>query len=189
MQTALEHEFVSVEDYLSAEEVAEIRHEYIGGAVYAMAGTTIEHNYIAQNIAFAARTHLKGKPCKVLMENVKVRLYLQSQEIFYYPDVMIGCDPRDTAPLFLRYPKMLFEVTSKSTERLDRHEKRSAYQAIETLLEYVLVAQDRLEVTLLRRANQWQPEVFNRPEDILTLPSIGLRLSLSPIYDGAAPKT
>src|SRR5439155_6937697 len=110
--------------------------------------------------------HLKGKPCKVLIADVKVRLGVEAEDVFYYPDVMIGCDPRDTHHLYLRYPKILVEVASPSTERLDRHEKRSAYQAIETLEEYVMVAQDRVEVTIFRRANQWRPETFSRIEQI-----------------------
>ena len=187
MQAALRQEFVAVDDYLAGEQTSDIKHEYVGGAVYAMAGTTIDHNYIAQNIAFAARSHLKGKPCKVVIGDVKVRLEVEAQDIFYYPDVMIGSDPRDTDRLFLRYPKILIEVSSDSTERLDRNEKRSAYQSIETLEEYIMVAQDRLEVTAFRRANRWKPEVLKGLGQVLTLASIGLALPLSSIYEGAVP--
>ena len=101
---------------------------------------------------------------------------------------MVGCDPRDTQRLFLRYPKVLVEVSSPSTERLDRREKRLAYQTIETLEEYIIVAQDRMEVTTFRRANQWKAEIYARSEDLLTFKSLDLSLTLSAIYEGAMPK-
>jgi Uma2 family endonuclease len=184
MQAALKSDVITVEDYLAGEEASEAKHEYIGGVVYAMDGTTIQHNLIIQNIAFAARAHLKGRPCKVLIADVKVRLDLQQQDVFYYPDVMVGCDPRDTNRLYLRHPKILVEVSSDSTERIDRHEKRSAYQSIETLEDYVMAAQDRIEVTLFRRSNNWNPEVFNRPDQSLSLKSIEFVLPLSSVYEG-----
>ena len=101
---------------------------------------------------------------------------------------MVGCDPRDTQRLFLRYPKVLVEVSSPSTERLDRREKRWAYQTIETLEEYVIVAQDRVEVSIFRRANQWKAESCARLEDVLAFKSLDLSLALSAIYEGAMPK-
>jgi Uma2 family endonuclease len=184
MQTALKHDFVSVNDYLAGEQASGIKHEYVAGVVYAMAGTTREHNQIAQNIAFAARSHLRGKPCTVLISDVKVRLQALEDDVFYYPDVMVGGDARDTHSHYLCYPKILVEVSSESTERLDRREKRWAYQAIETLEEYLIVAQDRFEATLFRRVNSWRPEVFNRSEQTIPLGSIGLNLLLSSIYEG-----
>jgi Uma2 family endonuclease len=173
-----------VDEYLAGEEASDIKHEYVGGAVYAMAGATREHNRLAQNIAFALRSHLKDKPCGIFISDIKLRLKSQAEDVFYYPDVMVGCDPRDKHPLCLRYPKILVEVSSASTERLDRHEKRLAYQAIETLEEYVLVAQDRVEVTIFRRADNWNAEVFNQLHQTITLKSIALTLPLSLVYEG-----
>ena len=112
---------------------------------------------------------------------------LHEQNVFYYPDLMVACDPRDTHRLYLRDPRILVEVSSESTERLDRHEKRSAYQTIETLEEYLIVAQDRLEVTLFRRTANWQPEMTTRLEDSIIFRSIGLTLPLSAIYEGVIP--
>ncbi|MBI5387037.1 MAG: Uma2 family endonuclease [Verrucomicrobia bacterium] len=184
MQAAVQLDFVSVEDYLAGEEHSEVRHDYIGGAVYAMAGGTTEHNQIVGGLYSALRTHLRGKPCRVFMENVKVRLKISGEDIFYYPDVMVGCDPRDTDSLFLRFPKLLIEVLSEATERLDRREKRWSYQTIETLDEYVLVAQDRIEVTIFRRANEWQPEVLNRLDQVARFVSLDFSLPLAAIYEG-----
>lgn len=186
MQAALKGDFLSVDEYLAGEQTSEVRHEYIAGAVYAMAGASREHNQIAQNIAFAARSHLKASPCSVFISDVKVRLKVLGDDVFYYPDVMVGCDPRDTHRLYLNYPRILVEVTSDSTERLDRREKRWAYQTIETLEEYLLVAQDRPQATLFRRSGLWQPESFNRLDQAVPLDSIGLKLPLSVAYEAVA---
>lgn len=118
------------------------------------------------------------------MADVKVRLNLANDDIFYYPDVMVACDPRDTDKFFKRFPKVLVEVMSESTERIDRREKRWSYQQIETLEEYVLVAQDRMEVTVFRRANSWKPEVFNKLDQSLSLTSLEFSLPLSGVYEG-----
>ena len=184
MQALLKQDFISVEDYLAGEEAGQVKHEYIAGEVYAMAGGTSDHHQIGLNIAFAARSHLKGKPCKVFVFDFKVRLKIAQDDVFYYPDGMVGCDPRETHESYLRFPKLLVEVSSDSTERLDRREKKLAYQTIETLEEYLIVAQDRLEVTLFRRGNNWQPEVCSRLNDAVALKSIDLRLPLSAIYEG-----
>ncbi len=184
MQAAIKREFISVVDYLAGEEASESKHEYVSGAVYAMAGASREHNEIIGNLYSALRPALRGTRCRAFFLDLKVRLALQEQDVFYYPDLMVGCDQRDTHRLYLRYPRILIEVASESTERLDRHEKRSAYQTIETLEEYVIVAQDRIEVTVFRRANNWNAEVSTRPGDAVNLKSIGLSLKVSSIYDG-----
>src|SRR5437762_13416432 len=132
MQAAFKHDLVSVEDYLAGEQASELQHEYVGGAVYAMAGASREHNEIIGNLYSSLRTALHGTPCRAFLLDLKVRLSLQEQHVFYYPDLTVGCDPRDPERLYLRYPRILVEVSSESTERLDRHEKWLAYQTIET---------------------------------------------------------
>ena len=174
---------LSVEDYLAGELTSEIRHEYIGGLVYAMAGVSSEHNIICLNLAFALRSHLRGKPCQVFMADVKARLRIADEDIFYYPDVMVTCDPRDTERYFKRFPKLLIEVLSPETERIDRREKFSSYTRIETLEEYILVAQDTIEVTVFRRASNWRPEAANQPQQQLRIPSLDFAFSLSAIYE------
>src|ERR1043166_1128475 len=184
MQAALKRDFVSVEDYLADEAASRVKHEYIGGGVYAMAGATVEHNLIAINIASALRTHLKGKPCRTLISDVKLRLNINSERVFYYPNNIVGCDPRDKQKLYLQFPRILVEIASESTERLDRTEKRVAYQTIETLEEYLIVAQERTEATIFRRANNWNSEVITELAQPISIKSIGLSLPLSAVYDG-----
>lgn len=184
MQPAVNRDYVKAEDYLAGEETSEIKHDYIGGSLYAMSGASTEHNQIALNMAVALRSHLKGKPCRVFVSDVKVRLVFSGEEVFYYPDVMVGCDPRDTHRLYLQYPKLLVEVSSSSTERLDRREKRWAYQTIETLEVYMIVAQDRPEVTIFRKADSWAGETFQRMDQIVVLKVFDLSLPLSLLYEG-----
>src|SRR5215468_3600341 len=96
MQTALSRDYVSVEDYLAGEDASAVKHEYIDGSVYAMAGATKEHNLISLNIAVALRSHLRGGPCRVFMADVKAQIETAGRDTFYYPDIIVGCDSRDT---------------------------------------------------------------------------------------------
>ena len=96
--------------------------------------------------------------------DVKARLLLSDKEIFYYPDVMVTCDPRDTNEFFKEFPKVIIEVLSDSTERIDRSEKFWNYTKIETLEEYILASQDKMEVTIFRRSQKWKSEVHRLPE-------------------------
>ena len=131
--------WISPEEYLEGEKLANVRHEYLGGVVYAMAGASIVHNELAQNISGWLRAALRGKPCRSYMEGVKVRL-AGIETVFYYPDVFVACDPRDTDEYYRDYPAVIFEVLSADTRRFDRLEKRWACQSIETLQTYVLAA-------------------------------------------------
>src|SRR5258707_1226841 len=122
MQLAAQSEGVSVDDYLAGEEGSEIKHEYIGGTLYAMAGTTKQHNQLAGNVYALLHRALRGGRCQAFISDVKVRLKIMGDDVFYYPDVVVGCDPRDTHRHFLSFPKVIVEVLSPSTERLDRRE-------------------------------------------------------------------
>jgi Uma2 family endonuclease len=181
MQAAFKTRVLTPEEYLSHEARSEVRHEYLGGMLYAMAGASEEHNIISLNLAAALRSHLRDKPCRVFMADMKVRVHIATEHVFYYPDVMVAGDARDTDRYSKRYPKVLIEVLSQETERTDRREKFLSYSGIETLEEYVLVAQDKVEVTIFRRTNQWQPEMVT---ETLQLPSLEFLLPLSSIYDG-----
>src|SRR5437868_2961432 len=143
MDAAAKTGALGVDDYLSGERVSDIRHEYLAGTLYAMAGASEEHSTIALNLASALRSHLRGGLGRVFIVDMKVRLQIGRDNVFYYPDVLVTCDARDTDRYFTRYPKVLIEVLSPDTERIDRREKFLSYTGIETLAEYVLVAQDK----------------------------------------------
>jgi Uma2 family endonuclease len=175
---------LNVEEYLAGELHSRDRHEYLGGTVYAMAGASIGHNLIAGNLFSSLRTHLRGKPCQVFMSDVKLRLRISEEDVFYYPDVMAACDPSDAERYFKRRPQVLIEVLSPETESIDRREKFLSYIQIETLAEYILVGQNKMEATVFRRANKWEPEILNRADESLRIESLNFALPLNSVYEG-----
>ncbi|MCC5841270.1 MAG: Uma2 family endonuclease [Opitutales bacterium] len=174
---------LSVEEYIEGEKVSEIRHEYIGGAVYAMSGGSEAHNAICLNLASALRQHLRGKPCKAFMADMKLRLSIAEDDIFYYPDVFVTCDPADNEKFYKTRPILIVEVLSPSTERLDRREKFLSYCRLPSLQEYVLVDQERMWVTCFQRPNDWKPAHHAEPSAVLDLPSIGFEMTIGEVYE------
>ncbi len=176
----------SVAEYLEAESKSEVRHEYLGGQIFAMAGGSKDHNIITLNIASRLRSLLRGNACNVFMSDMKVKLKAANQNkiIFYYPDVLITCNPEDRDKYFVNYPSVIFEVLSPSTEVSDRREKLVNYQTIGSLQEYVLVSQDRIKLEVYRQDLQgnWTMEVLGT-EDTLVLNSINLSLTMADIYE------
>lgn len=175
---------LTIEEYLAGERDGDVRHEYIYGEVYAMAGSSDRHNQISGNIFVKLFTGLRGsKDCQVFMTDMK----LQADELtFYYPDVFVACDKPD--PYFRREPVLIIEVLSPSTERADRHEKLRVYQQIPTLREYVIVAQDKMLIELHRRieGGEWTKEVYNQPDETIDLTSVGADFTLPEIYRGVS---
>jgi len=175
---------MSVKDYLRSEASGNLRHEFIGGRIHAMAGGSERHNLIAGNVFAALHGHLQGGPCRAYMADFKVRLEINREEIFYYPDVMVNCQRVGVEEFYLRFPCLIVEVLSPSTEMIDRREKLLNYPQINTLDEYVLVAQDTMEVTIHRREQRWAPEILTNREAVADFQSIKLSMQLSLIYSG-----
>jgi Uma2 family endonuclease len=175
---------LSVDDYLSGEQLSDVKQEYIDGRVYAMAGASWWHNRVAMRFYSKLEAHLEGTPTTTLTGDMKVRMLIKQKDLFYYPDVVVTCDPRDTGGYFLRFPKLVIEVLSESTERLDRTEKRENYQTLPSLEEYVLVSQDQPEVTIFRRRANWEAEINHGLEAVIHLESVELHLPLATIYAG-----
>lgn len=174
--------FITVDEYIEGELQSEVRHEYIGGQVYAMSGGSEAHNVLSGNLYAALRQHFRGKPCKVFMADMKLRLSIAEDDIFYYPDLLVTCDPSDDAKYYKTKPTVLVEVLSPSTERLDRREKFLSYQRLSSLEEYVLVDQEEMRVTLFRKVNQWKPEHL-KVGDRLALSSVDFEQSLADLYE------
>lgn len=173
---------ITIDEYIAGELVREVRHEYIGGQVYAMSGGSEAHNVLSGNLYAAMRQHFRGKPCKVFMADMKLRLNIAEDDIFYYPDLLITCDPADDAKYYKTQPLVLVEVLSPSTERLDRREKFLSYQKLPSLREYVLVNQEKMLVTVFRKETDWKPEHLGQG-DSLRLGSIDFSLSLADVYE------
>jgi Uma2 family endonuclease len=172
---------LSVEDYLAGERDVDVRHEYVDGQVYAMAGASDRHNRIAGNIFSRLNDHLVDDECEPFISDMKIKV---SPVLYYYPDVVVTCDEPGGDPYFRTEPRLIVEVISPTTERIDRTEKLHAYRRIESLLEYVLVAQDAPYVEVHRRGADggWTVEIFNELTEQLTLASVNLTLNLGDIY-------
>lgn len=178
-------DYITVDEYLEGELVSEVRHEYIGGQVYAMSGASEAHNVLSINLVAAMRQHFRGqpcKPCKVFMADMKLRLNIAEDDIFYYPDLLVTCDPADDTKYYKSKPVVLVEVLSPSTERLDRREKFLSYQRLPSLQEYVLVDQEKMAVTLFRRETDWKAEHLGAG-DHLNLDSVEFGISLADLYE------
>jgi len=174
---------ISVEDYLKAERLSEIRHEYVGGHVYAMAGASDDHNRIVGNIFSALHEGLRGKRCEPFMADMKFKI--PGSPVFYYPDVLVACDPEDNAKYFRERPTVVFEVLSADTERTDKREKRFAYALVPSLKVYIIVSQEKAQLTVLRRArsNSWQEQIIEGLDGTLKLPEIKVQIPLARIYE------
>lgn len=180
MSLPKERSGLSVAEYLDGERDGAVRHEYVAGQVYAMAGASARHNRIALNIAGRLNDFLEGDECEAFMADMKVCV---APDLFYYPDVVVTCDPPGGDPYFRAAPRLVVEVLRPTTERTDRHEKLAAYKNCPTVREYVLVSQDAMLVELHRRAGDvWQTELLAEPEDRCAFESIGLTLTLADIY-------
>jgi len=177
-------DWISPDEYLEGERSAEVRHEYVDGHVYAMAGASDDHNRIAGNIFAELRERLRGHRCEPFINDMKVKIPPAFADVYYYPDVLVACDPTDNARYFRERPTVLIEVLSTETERTDRREKALAYRQIPTVEAYVLVEQERMAATILRRTEPgWQSHVIEGPGSILKLPGIGVEIPLERIYE------
>lgn len=176
--------YISPEDYLALERQSSIRHEYQRGLVYAMAGGTDNHERIAFNLLKIIDNHLgDASDCRFHAGNVKVN-YLD--EFYYYPDAFVTCDPRDRKNRYIkRYPKLIVEVLSPSTEAFDCGEKFQDYQQLDSLEEYVLISQESQRVECRRRtvAGDWVTVVY-KANDRAILTSIGLEFAVAELYRG-----
>ena len=180
MSLSRSDQLVSVPDYLEGEKDSPIRHEYLDGYVYAMAGASDRHNRIAINLTSRLNEQLADGPCEVFMSDMKLKV---AENIYYYPDVIVCCDSPPSDPYFRTQPVLIIEVMSPGTERIDHHEKLLAYKRLNSLREYVLISQDQVRIEVHRRARgEWQIEFLRNPTDPLTLHSVGLGIPLADVY-------
>jgi Uma2 family endonuclease len=170
---------MSPEAYLAYEQDQPVRHELVDGYLYAMTGATDRHEEIALNLASALRAHLRGGPCRVYKGDLKIRV----ADDFYYPDVFVRCSEARGDPYFKTDPVLIAEVLSPGTQRYDRGDKRLAFFTLPTLSEYVLIAQDRMQVEVFRRSALAAPQQLEKPHDLLRLESVGFSVSLSELYE------
>lgn len=170
---------ISEADYLRGEQESAIRHEYINGVVYAMAGASDKHNTIALNASLLLHANLPEE-CSVFMAEMKLRTEVQGEVIFYYPDVMVTCADDDRETYYREHPCLIIEVLSKSTRRQDRHEKFLTYKELPSLQEYLILEQEFRAATLFRRRTGWQPELYQNGD--IHLESVNLTMTMDALY-------
>ena len=177
---------VSIEDYLDGEERSEVKHEYLGGVVHAMAGGTNDHAAIAANAIGVWIAALRGKPCRPFTSDAKVRIVLADQTRFYYPDAQVVCRPNPGNARFQENPAVVLEVLSESTRRTDLGEKRDAYLAIPSLKVLLIAESERPYVLVHRRQPQggFATEEHAGLEAVVPLPEIEADLPLAELYEG-----
>ena len=175
---------MSFEDYLEWESQQEIRYEYVKGEVFAMTGGTIPHNDIALNLYRALYPHLRSRGCRVNVSDVKVQVSPKS--IYYYPDVIVSCDPEDlNARKFIQNPKLIVEVLSPGTSAKDRGEKFTYYLTIPSLQEYILIDSETISVERYSRGEgrMWLYYPYQEG-DTITLSSIEFEFTIELLYEG-----
>lgn len=183
----------SSEEYLEMERAAEVRHEYLDGEIYEMAGESLDHGRICTNIVTELHTQLRGKDCDVLSKDTKVRSSFlptprrMMKGLFSYPDVLVVCGTpqfHDEYQDILLNPVVIIEVSSDSTEVFGRVKKFFRYQLLESLIEYVLVSQRYYLIErYARREDGWLYSSVGGLSASLHLASIDCDLRLSDVYD------
>lgn len=177
---------VGPDDYLAWEQEQAFRNEYVDGEVFAMSGASDAHATVALNIAASLRTALRGTPCKPFMADMKVRI--EAANSFFYPDILVTCDPRDRGPEashVKQHPVLVIEVLSPSTEAYDRGNKFAAYRLLPSLREYVLVSIEERRIEVFRRddTGHWVLYPF-AADETLALASVDFQCPLAELFEG-----
>lgn len=188
-------QFVTEEEYLAAETLANEKHEYLNGLVYplhhdsikSMAGASDEHVTISLNMAATLKTHLRGTGCYTYISDMRVKAGNQTTgTAWFYPDVMVSCDAEDKGRKTMKEsPILVIEVLSKSTRNYDRGDKFSIYRSLPSLREYTLIYPDRcfIEIFRLNEHQRWELFSFDGIDSNVEFASIDLRCTMAEVYE------
>ena len=175
---------MSYPEYLAAEAVSDVRHEFLNGEVWAMAGGTPEHAALAASMIGELRAALRGKPCRTYSADLRIRV--PETGLSTYPDVAVVCGELVTAAGDVHAavnPVVLVEVLSEATEGYDRGAKAAHYRRIPSLREYVLVSQAEPRIEVHRRSESGRWEILEaRPGESIELTSLGISLDVAAVY-------
>ncbi len=185
MATEIADRMMSAEDFLEWESAQPYQHELIDNRVYDMTGATPSHNLINLDLAFALKSRLYRRGCRVFGMNIQVQV--DPSATFTYPDAVVVCGESrfryETSPPMLENPTLLFEILSPSTERIDRKRKSEQYLQIPTLSGYFLVSQDRPMIEAHTRSGEdWRLRIFSGMDATLVIPTPDCEIPLSEIY-------
>lgn len=175
---------MDVEDYLLLNKNSkDMRYEYLDGEIRMLAGGSPDHSIIIANLTTLIKGPLKGGPCRVYNSDVQLRL---SEKRYVFPDITISCDERDrNQKEMIRYPRVVVEVLSPTTETTDRGKKAAYYRACPTIQEYVMVDSQELVVEVHRREGKWTINTFEAG-DVITLESLGIQFPIEDAYEGTS---
>jgi len=186
----LERQFMTPAEYLAWEAEQQIRHEYIDGEVYAIAGGTLPHNDIALNVYSVLRNYVKARGCRINVADVKV--ILSEKGPYFYPDVVVSCNEQDRRSRDAIYaPTLIIEVLSPSTSGFDYGDKFRYYRRLSSLQEYVLIDAEKIGVDRYLKGSNDKWVLTSYPDDmaneanpdILELTSIDFQYPLSLLYE------
>jgi Uma2 family endonuclease len=184
--TELARQHHSFAEYLGVEAISQVKHEYLDGHVWAMAGGSPEHAAIAVNVAVLLATALRDRPCRVYNSDLRVRV--RASGLATYPDLSVVCgalqtDPDDPGGNTAINPMLLVEILSPSTQDYDRGEKLAHYKRIASVREILLIAQDQRKLELWRRTDTgWVLEVAAGAQEQLRLTSLDCTIDLAEVY-------
>lgn len=174
------------QEYLAIERGGQQKNEYFNGEIFAMGGASERHNLIVVNVIASLHGQIRNKPCKVYSSDMRVKI--SQTGLYTYPDIVALCgetkfddEQQDT----LLNPQIIIEVLSKSTEGYDRGEKFAHYRKIASLMEYVLISQDKnhIEHYMRQPDNQWLMSEISEPQERCELPSLQCTLLIRDVYD------
>jgi Uma2 family endonuclease len=176
---------LTLQEYLTAEREAEIKSEYIGGEIFAIAGASREHNLISTNIVRVLGNQLPERPCNVYANDMKIKV--ERAENYFYPDIIVSCKPEefeDEKTDVLLNPLVIMEILSDSTEAYDRGQKFACYQLISSFTEYTLITQNFCRVENFKRQDDttWLYSEFRSMDDVISLDSVNCELAVAEIY-------
>ena len=172
----------TADGFLAWEERQELRYEFDGVRPVAMVGGTINHNLIVLNLVGAVRDQLRGRPCRVFAEAMKIEVSGRIR----YPDVAVSCSPVAGNATVLPDPVVVFEVLSESTYRTDWYDKNQEYRDTPSIVRYVMLEQETLHATMFsREGERWLGTLLDA-DAVIEMPEIGVALKLADAYEGVA---
>ncbi len=179
----------TLEEYFALEKAGEARYEYWDGDIMCMSGGTPKHYILSGNVYYEIREQVKGKPCQPYTGETAIKT--PKLPPYRYADASVVCGESQFENMRGIYalvnPLLVVEVLSSTTEEVDRNEKRIAYQALKSLQEYLLVAQNAPQITqYIRQGNFWVVKDYSDPSEVIELPSIKGLLSLAAVYNGVS---
>ena len=183
MNQAAAEKFITEKEYLVFEAKSKIKHEYMDGEIFAMAGATRRHNLATTNVSTELNLQLRETDCEVYASDFRVKI---REGHHVYPDVAVACDDilTENNDTTLLNPIVVFEVLSKSTESRDRGDKAEDYFRLDSLQDYILVSQNRVRVEHFAKQtnSEWTLKIYENPDDEIELKSLNCKIKLELIY-------